>query len=361
MLFMSKLKKYFSQLSISQAFGVDINNEEIKIFQIKTKKKVHEVVGWNKKLLPKGMVEDFEVKDKEGFIEIFKDAVKSSRGKRITGKNVVLSMPENKVFLRVIEVPLMSKEEVTEAIKWEVEANIPIDISEVYYDWQIVKREKETMKVLVEASSKKIIDNLTGVLEQAGFQVCVFEADSIATGRSILLKDEVDPVLIVDIGRQGTGYFIFKDGYPVLSSSGSVSGKMFTDAVSKFHGITNIKAEARKMRIGLGANKKEREEAFKVYGSILAILVQEIEKAINFHDTNLSSEEGKKVKKIIISGGGSNLKGLISYLAIHLKKQVVQGNPWQNVNFKEKIPPISKEEAQSYITVIGLALRDYSL
>ena len=56
-------------------------------------------------------------------------------------------------------------------------------------------------------------------------------------------------------------------------------------------------------------------------------------------------------------GGGSNLKGIIPYLAIHLKMKIEQGNPWTNVKLEKGIPPVSKEAAQSYITVIGLALK----
>ena len=41
--------------------------------------------------------------------------------------------------LRVVQLPHMGKEELNEAIQWEVEANIPLPLEEVYFDWETIK------------------------------------------------------------------------------------------------------------------------------------------------------------------------------------------------------------------------------
>lgn len=359
-IFMEKMtfKNFFTYLSEPTTFGVDINDNEIKVFEIEKKKGTHKIVGWNKKSFPQGVVCESEIKDRKKFAEIFLDAVENSHGRKIKGRAIVISIPENKVFLRVLTIPQMTDEEVCEAIKWEVEANIPISINEVYYDWQVMERTGKEMKVLVAASNRQIVDSLIETFGQIGYKICVLEADSIAAQRSILSKEEKKPVILVDIGIEGAGYFIYNKGYPVFSSGGSVSGNMFTDAISKYYGIEWKKAEQLKIKTGLGSNNAERDEMFRTYRGLLSTLVQEIEKTINFYDENLSGGEEGKVEKIFVCGGGSNLKGLLPYLAIHLKRQVIQGNPWENLNLGKEIPPISKEEAQSYVTVIGLALRN---
>jgi hypothetical protein len=51
------------------------------------------------------------------------------------------------------------------------------------------------------------------------------------------------------------------------------------------------------------------------------------------------------------------LKGLSSYLSIKLKQSVIQANPWLNLNFVKKIPPISKQNSQGFAPVIGLTLK----
>lgn len=350
------MKKLFSHLTPPKLFGLDVNNYELKAFQIEKKGSQHKIVGWNKKALTKGVIDNFEIKNEESFIEIVRDLIKTTKGGSIKGKDVVVSLPQDKVFLRTIDMPKMTEKEAKEAIKWEMEDNLPISVEEVYYDWQIVGEEGSKMKVLVEAAAKRTIDSFVTTLKKAGLQVYSIEADLVADGRSILSPKSTPPTLLVDIGREGTGYFIYQDGYPVLSSGGSVSGELFTDAIAKYYNVDYQKAESYKRQVGLGSDKESREEAFHVFGPLLSMLVQEIDKAINFYESEIGKNK-KKIEKIIICGGASNLNGILTYLAIHLKKPVVQGNPWQNISLGNQIPAISKKEAQSFITVIGLALR----
>lgn len=352
----NSFKKYFSYFSKQQTFAVDINNSDLKIFQIECGKNKDIIRGWSRKVLPPGVVVDFEIQKLDEFVAVLKEALSEVSAKKIKGKSVIVSVPEGKVFLRIIKLPLMKDGEVEEAIHWEVESHIPIAIDDVYFDWQIVKKGSKDMDVLVAATPKRVVDSLLVAFESVGLTVSALESDSVATKRSVLGADENEAVLVADIGIDGTSYFVYKDGYPVFSSSSSISGKLFTDAVSKEFGMELKRAEHHKTKIGLGSNKKERTESLKIYKPILLNLIQEMSKTIDFYDEKLAVDD-KKIEKVIMVGGGSNLKGLVSYVALHLKKEIVQGNPWNNVRFNKQIPPISKEEAQSYITAIGLALR----
>jgi Tfp pilus assembly PilM family ATPase len=69
------------------------------------------------------------------------------------------------------------------------------------------------------------------------------------------------------------------------------------------------------------------------------------------------SKESAEIKKIILCGGGSNLKGIIPYLTKRLKKDVLMSDPWVNLNLGQNLPPINKADSVRYSTVIGLALR----
>jgi len=349
------LKTCVMGMRTPKVFSVDINDDEIKVFQIENAKSKKRTIGWSRKSLPKKIFDNFVLKDKNTFIQILKEAMDGAKGKRIRGNAVSFSIPENKVFLRILQLPLMSKEEAKESIKWEVESNIPISINDVYFDWQIVERKKSAMKVLVVACPKVVIDNLVDAFRMANLRVLTIEADSVAAGRGVLSEKNDEPILVVDIGISNTSYFIFQKGYPVFSSSSSVSGKMFTDILSKDFSITLREAEKYKKKVGLGSTKKERSDMLSLYNPLLSSLVSEIERTISFFDDKLIEEKG--INSIIVSGGGSNLKGLIPYLSINLKKKINQSNPWENIAINKDLPPISIEEAQSYVTSIGLSLR----
>ena len=78
-------------------------------------------------------------------------------------------------------------------------------------------------------------------------------------------------------------------------------------------------------------------------------------KTIDFYGE--MSKQSQSVNKIILCGGGSNMKGLAEYLNQRIKKEVVLGSPWINLNLGSGLPVINKEISVRYATAIGLALR----
>lgn len=308
------------------------------------------------KYLPKGVIQDYEIKDKRKFLDIFSSTVMDVKGK-IRGTAAVVALPENKVFIRIINIPALSRQEIPEAIRWETESNIPISIDEVYFDWQIVKKEKETMKILVVACGKKIIDNYTGVFEEAGIEILVFEPESVASGRCVINQAEKDPVMLVDIGFSETSISIYESGFPVFTSGSSFSGSMVTDSISKYKRLSIERAESLKIKIGMGGNIKEKQELETILQPLITGFVSEVQRALNFYGEKLCQGNKQKISRIILSGGGSSLKGLASCLAIKLRTQVDLANPWENFDLGGKLPGISRDEAEKFVTAIGLAIR----
>lgn len=353
-------KSFFHKLIFPNKdfFGLDFNNSNLKVLGIRKKGDFHQVTGWGERKISKGVIESFEIKNKEVFKEVFEDLILAMEGK-ISGSAVV-SVPESKVFIRVIEMPLMEEKEAEKAIKWETENNIPVSIETVYYDWQILRKKEKAMNVLVVAIAKKIVDNFLEVLDFVGVEAVVFEPESIATGRSLLKESEEGCLAILDIGKENSSLAFYRKNFPIFTTSYSVSGDSLTDLAAKFLKLDYQEAESYKERVGLGRTLEEKKEAYEIFSPALNTLVKETERAMDFFNTNLkdacSGQEA--VKKIIICGGGSNLKGLVSFLAISLKIEVVQYNPWEKVLLKKNLPPLSQEKSQSFSTVIGLALRE---
>jgi cell division ATPase FtsA len=62
------------------------------------------------------------------------------------------------------------------------------------------------------------------------------------------------------------------------------------------------------------------------------------------------------IDRIIMCGGGAKTIGLAPFLSRRLGYNIKLGDPWVNVNFKGT-PPIDRETAVQYATVIGLATK----
>jgi type IV pilus assembly protein PilM len=276
----------------------------------------------------------------------------------------MLTIPEEKVFTRVISVPFTDdKKSLEETIKWETESSIPVAISDIYYDWQILDQEKEKASVLVMAASKDVVDNYLEIFDSLNLRVIAVEPESLSMARSLIAKESQDYSLLIDIGNDSSNFAVCKKDVPVFTANSSISGRMMTEIAVKELGISFEKAESYKIKKGLEGSRINSAKNSAIFNSVLETFIQEIKKTIEFLQENLFLEEkNKKITKIILCGGGSNLKGLGSYLTVKLQQPVAQSNPWINLNFTKKIPPISKQSSQGFAPVIGLTLKsqDYA-
>ncbi|MFA5993649.1 MAG: type IV pilus assembly protein PilM [Parcubacteria group bacterium] len=340
-------------------FGMDLSDLSVKVFQIETEGGYDHVRGYGSVNIPLGNIEDGRILHKENVAKAIREVLNLPQTKKIKSKKVICSLPESKAFVRIISIPKMSKEEAREAVKWEMEANMPMAISEVYFDWQFIKGidEGDSMqRVLTAAISKEIVDDLMAVLAMAGLEVYGLEIESIASIRSLIdgKAEQEKTTLIVDLGANRTSFIIAEGFVPYFTSSIPFSSDGMNDAICKTLKLTPEEAEEAKMSNGI-ENSDKKNPIFKAVESLLENLVTEILKTMDFYGE--MSNNAQEIDEIILCGGGSNMKGMPEFLAQKINKAVVVGNPWINLKLNNDLPIINKDNSARYVTAIGLALR----
>jgi type IV pilus assembly protein PilM len=347
-------KKIFS--FEDRCFGLDLSDLTIKVFQIDRDGKSEKIRSYCSLDIPSGYIDDGRIIEKEKVAELIKRAIKKAGPKKINSKKVICSLPESKAFLRIVNIPSMDEEEIGEAIKWEIEASIPLAVDQVYFDWQLLEIVDGHMNILTVAVSREIVDEMIEVLDGAGVMVYGLEMESVASARSMISEnvssDEVS--LIVDIGSKKTSFTIVEGNVPYFTSSAPFSSDGLSDIIAKSLGTTQKEAEKVKLNQGI-EHSFESSSIFNAVRPFLENLAVEIEKSIDFYQN--VSKDVSEVKKIIICGGGGNLKGLVPYLTTRLCKDVNAGDPWVNFKLGNKLPIINKDESIRYTTVVGLAMR----
>ena len=337
--------------------GLDLSDMSVKVFQIEKNGKKDSVRGYGAADIPEGAIEDGRIVDKNKVASIIKTLLKSGSAKKINSKKVICSLPESKAFVRIITIPKMNEDEAEEAVKWEMEASMPMSLEEVYYDWQFLEEsDGKTQRVLTAAVSKEIIGAWMDVLTTADLDVFGLEIESIATIRSLVEKDakKEDISLIVDLGAKRTSFIISEGTVPYFTSSIPFSSEGINDAISKALNISDEEAEKIKIKDGIeGFN--ESNPIFSSVNPLLENLVVEIMKTMDFYG-EMSGQTGG-VTRVILCGGGSNMKGMAQYLNQRIGKEVFLGNPWVNLNLGSDLPPIDKDGSVRYATAVGLALR----
>ncbi len=340
-------------------FGLDLSDLSLKAVFLDEEGDCDRIVSYGTVNLPFESVSDGRILKEDAVIAGVKTLLKMSGPGKIRSRRVFCSLPETKAFLRIVSLPTMNAIEMEEAIKWEIEANIPLTLDQVYYDYQSldrnITREEGKMSILVVAIARSVVDQFVGVLEAAGLEVVGLETESIAQARILLSEKESGiTTLIIDIGDRRTSFLVALGNIPVFTSSIPVSSQMITDSIAKGMKVPFEEAERIKMVEGIGSQTKG-DPLFHMVEPVLSSLTAEMERSVDFYLNTLKYSSA--VDRVVLCGGGSNMRGILPYLAKKMGSPVEFGNPWVNLRIGESIPIINKKQSIQYSTALGLALR----
>lgn len=350
-----------------QGFGIDLSDLSVKIVNLKKNGSGFRLASFGRQEIPAGLIEEGEIKKGEELIEILKKTVSEVKGEPIKTDYCVVSLPETESFVRLVHLPMMANEEVAEAIKWEIEANIPMALPEIYYDWHIIdsaEGKKDHLDILIGVLPKKTVDPYLSVLKKAGLKPFIFEIESLAIARALIPSGCCDqPLLIVDFGAKKTSLVIFSGKTVYFTASLPISNTSIISVLSEKLNISL--AEAKKIKIEQGLDYKNLTgPIMQALSPALNEMAAKIKAYMDYYQEHCppSSEvQSSTINQIILCGGGANFEGLLDFLSAKLNLTASLGNPWINV-FKEApgdIPGLPLSEASSFTTAIGLAIRGW--
>ncbi len=351
------------------AFGLDLSEVSLKIAQFRQGGAGLALASLVKEDLPAGLVEGGEIINEKKLVSFLKKALAKAKGQSLSGKRVVCNLPEEKVFIRLIQLPKMKKEEIGKAVVWEAEGHIPLPIDKVYLDWQLVNPlvdHLDHIDVLISAAPKNLVDSYVSFLKAGGIIPVSLEPESVAVVRSLIKEKDEQSTIIVDLGATGTAFVVFAALSIRFTSRSSISGAMLCRAISQDLGVDEKEANELKIKFGLDKTKNEG----KVYEAIIPVvdeLAKQIADYVNFYQEHASHVHGpsKAVNQVLLCGGDSLLANLPAYLSKKLGLSVNWANPFVNINSDNKKEiklsggsVLSPSDSLSYVTAIGLALRE---
>lgn len=354
-----------------QGFGVDLSDFSVKIIAFEKKAGKISLSSFGRQEIIPGIIEEGEIKKEAELIEIIKKAVKEVQGSPLKNKYCVVSLPEAESFVRVLQLPLMDKSEVGEAIKWEIETNIPLGLNEIYYDWQIINSlDKEAtaanqqhLDILVGVLPKRIVNPYLNVLKMAGLQPLAFEIESLAIARALLKNGTCEePTMVIDMGAKKTSLVIFFRQAVYLTASLPISNSSFITTLSEKLYVNA--EEAKRIKFEGGLNFEDpKDQAFQALKPSLDELIAKIKSYSDFFQSHAGTSLNKqnvKINNVLLCGGGAKFMNLNRFLEKELQIPVAIGKPWLNAFPAEKprlLPIFDKTESLAYTTAIGLALR----
>lgn len=351
------------------AFGLDISTRSLKLVQLEKKENFSSnltLAGYNSVSIPEGVIQETLITDQEALREAIKKGWSEAEG--VDTNFVTASLPEEKAFLQIVEMPKMEEEEVKKSVKYEAEKYVPMTMDEIYFDSEIISpmgKELDHTDVLIVAFPRRVVDPYISCMEKAGLRPIALEVETQSIARSLIKNfSSREPLLLIDLGATKTTIMVYSGQSLRFTAYIPISSRQFTEVISKQFNIDWQQAEQMKIKHGLGQSGKAKEIT-EALTPILTDLKEQVAehleyyKTHSFHEHLPSGEE--EISKILLTGGGANLDGLPEFLSSELNIHAKLGNPWVNILGEDlkQIPKMSFEESSRYAVSLGLALRSF--
>lgn len=336
--------------------GLDIGFSSIKVVALSQKDNPQKLVSLGSIAVPlPGLASDSDT-DLEAVAANIKKLFQAAK---IDADEINAALPESKVFTRVIDdLPYLTDAELPSAIKYSSEEFIPLPINEVNLNWQILFRSKEKTGrtiVFVVASPKNIVNKYLKVFNMAGLKALALETEIIAATRSLVGNNPFSPTtLIVQMGSTTTDFAVVSRSLILLTRSISTGGAALTRAIAAHFNFENQQAEEYKKVYGLLSDQLEGQ-VFNVLKSVVDVIIDETKRVIQAYQTK---NPQNPIKRVVLSGGGAKLPGLVIYFANNLGLEVQEADPWYFVAKDKSLKNKLEAEAPFYSVSVGLALRE---
>jgi type IV pilus assembly protein PilM len=337
--------------------GVDIGSSSVKAVELQGKGSDLQLLNLGFETLQADSVVDGQIME----LNAVSNAISSIFNEhKIKTTKVAAGVNGHSVIVKNIVLPQMTDDELQESFAWHAEEHIPFDISDVNLDYHVMNRADDAIHVLLAACKRDKVANLKQAIQLAGKQPTVVDVDAFALQNCYELNYDPQPghvVALLNIGASTTNINILNGVRSVFTRDATFGGNQYTSLLQKEMGLTFDQAEAVKRGMPLPEGIEQRDIA-PILDTVSDILALEIQKTMDFYRATV--EEGESaVEKILVSGGGSKLKGLVEFLSRRFEVAVEMFDPFRKIKVDARgfDPEYMREIVPEMAIAVGLALR----
>ncbi len=271
---------------------------------------------------------------------------------------IIVSIPGNNSFARFVNLPPVESKRIPEIVQFEAAQQIPFDINEVQWDWQLMEDAKQQEnRVGIFAVKNEIINELLARFDAEGIVTNYVQIAPMAL-YNFLLYDRPDFVtsdkqatVILNIGAENTDLVVCtRSG--VWQRSIPMGGNSFTHAIADTFKLSFQKAEKLKRTAPMSKYARQILQAMK---PVFTDLASEIQRSLGFY-TN--SNPNVKLARIVALGGGTRMRGLLKYLQQTLQMPIARPDSFKKIQVAKDVSAAKfHENVFDFGIVYGLALQ----
>lgn len=327
-------------------WGIDIGASSVKVVRLSPTRHGVKLLDIGLKELPPE--EDF----REENIAAALDELIHEKGR----PKAVVNFSGRTPVIRYLSLPVMPKDELAEAIKWEAKKLVSTPIEETVLDYVIAggKQEQEVKRyeIILVVAEKGLVKEQWSILQRAGLEIAAIDVNPLSLLNAVRLNypnDLTGNLVYIDLGAAKTDITILKEGILKFTRRLEMGGDQITRRLERELDLSYDQAEKLKREKGMSAE----EGAQAVIKSEIDRFIVEIQRSVDYYRAQF--REGV-FKKIILMGGGALLPGFSDYFGGYFDSDVEIDDPFAEILGAEAVNE-TRRMAPRFSTGIGLALR----
>ena len=275
---------------------------------------------------------------------------------------VASSMAGHAVIVKRVTFESDSPKTLPDTVHKDARQYIPFDINDVYLDFQVLGpgAKDNSYDVLLVASKKKVVQNLSEVIGQSGLSLSVIDVDSFAICNSFehnYPELQEKPVYLLDIGGAQSVFCIYHKGQPVFLREVSFGGRVVTESLASILNLKRVEAERIKLSGKEDLDDKNAKAIADAVNKTFKNWCDELKRLIGFYQS--SSSNVVPAESLYLSGGGALLGGLKDVFHRELNIDVQYHNPFRKISVDRDLfqKEYLEEIGPQMVVPFGLALR----
>lgn len=346
--------KHMQMLSI----GVDISDTSLKYIGLTKSYKAdqsYSLSKWGEIDISSGILDRGQVLNQKGLVEVLKEFKSKTKAEFVR-----VSLPEERAYLFETEIKKSTTEnEIHSILEFRLEENVPIPAREAFFDYDVLESDTsdKAYRVVVASYARETILNYYDAFTEAGLTPISFEVEAQAMARSVIPTESRGAYMLVDFGKTRTGIGIVYNGALMYTSTVDFGGANLSDTLRRVYG-EKTEAEFTELKNTQGLTKQAGDDqCYEALISGISVLKDELLARVEYWHGKDYKRADRRLQKIILCGGSSNLLGFPEYLSESLEIPAVRGDVWTNTfSIENYIPPIDARYSYGYATAVGLAL-----
>jgi len=294
-------------------WAIDIGSDSLKALHLSVEGDVVEVIGFDN-------IQHGKVVTGAGVRAAERDELVALSFRQFVEQNnlgkddVIISVPSQNSFARFVNLPPVEEKRIPEIVQFEAVQQIPFDINDVQWDWQLMSEtDSSEKKVGIFAIKNEVVNLALEHFSRENVQVGYVQMAPMALynyvlyDRADLLRSEDEAIVVLNIGAENTDLVVCT-GSTVWQRCILIGGNAFTRAIADTFKLNFEKAEKLKRTAPMS---KYARQIFQAMRPVFTDLATEIQRSLGFYRT---SNPKTKLSKIIALGGGTKMRGLLKYL-----------------------------------------------